>query len=303
MSVRYLFDSSQVRNVDNVKYLLKGYDDDVVEELEEELIYDGPSIDELEAQANAFRRKFEEEKRALLIEQEHQLERQKYVVNEELDVRREEVATEVENARQAWQEEYQAEMARLAEQKEHELEEHRKVLEQEKQQSHDEGYEKGKEEGIAVVLENSDVVIDKLHEITGHILNKRKQIFAEIEGQVIDLLLESIRKIVKTLSQSDEKIVVNNVLVAIRKAQEDGELIVRLNSADVEAVDKLKEKILERVSKNHVLSLVEDHTVDRGGCIIDTDFGSIDARISTQLANLEREIMKLKPIESSGENL
>jgi flagellar assembly protein FliH len=45
------------------------------------------------------------------------------------------------------------------------------------------------------------------------------------------------------------------------------------------------------------IQVVEDSTVDEGGCIIETDFGEIDARISSQLAEMETKIRELSPIK------
>jgi flagellar assembly protein FliH len=42
----------------------------------------------------------------------------------------------------------------------------------------------------------------------------------------------------------------------------------------------------------------EDSSVDSGGCVIETDFGEIDARISSQLAELESEILEVSPIKT-----
>jgi flagellar assembly protein FliH len=43
---------------------------------------------------------------------------------------------------------------------------------------------------------------------------------------------------------------------------------------------------------------MEDTSIDAGGCIIETDFGEIDARISSQLAELEARILEISPIKS-----
>ena len=44
--------------------------------------------------------------------------------------------------------------------------------------------------------------------------------------------------------------------------------------------------------------MLEDSSVERGGCIVETDFGAIDARISSQLAELEEKILEISPIKS-----
>jgi len=48
------------------------------------------------------------------------------------------------------------------------------------------------------------------------------------------------------------------------------------------------------------IQIVEDTTVDPGGCIIETDFGEIDARISSQLSELEQKILEISPIRSKA---
>jgi len=48
------------------------------------------------------------------------------------------------------------------------------------------------------------------------------------------------------------------------------------------------------------MSIVEDTTVDRGGCVIETDFGEIDARIASQLSELEDRILEVAPIRARG---
>ena len=49
------------------------------------------------------------------------------------------------------------------------------------------------------------------------------------------------------------------------------------------------------------VTVVEDSSVDRGGCVIETDFGQIDARISSQLHEIEEKIIELTPIKIRGE--
>ena len=43
---------------------------------------------------------------------------------------------------------------------------------------------------------------------------------------------------------------------------------------------------------------VEDSSVEKGGVIVETDFGSIDARISSQLTELENKILEVSPLKS-----
>ena len=44
--------------------------------------------------------------------------------------------------------------------------------------------------------------------------------------------------------------------------------------------------------------ILEDSSVEKGGCIVETDFGAIDARISSQLTELENKILEVSPLKT-----
>ena len=46
------------------------------------------------------------------------------------------------------------------------------------------------------------------------------------------------------------------------------------------------------------ITVLEDSTVEKGGCVVETDFGSIDARISSQLTELENKILEISPLKT-----
>ncbi|MDE6704594.1 MAG: flagellar assembly protein FliH, partial [Treponemataceae bacterium] len=46
------------------------------------------------------------------------------------------------------------------------------------------------------------------------------------------------------------------------------------------------------------VSVYEDSSVDKGGCIVETDFGSIDARIASQLGELESKVLEISPVKT-----
>jgi flagellar assembly protein FliH len=104
--------------------------------------------------------------------------------------------------------------------------------------------------------------------------------------------------VVKVIADNQREVVISNVVQALRKVRDRGNVVIRVNLADLKlATGHTKEfiRMMEGVKSIHV---VEDSSVDAGGCIIETDFGEIDARISSQLAELETKILGISPIKS-----
>jgi flagellar assembly protein FliH len=67
---------------------------------------------------------------------------------------------------------------------------------------------------------------------------------------------------------------------------------------DVKLSTEHKKEFIDMVEGAKSVQIVEDTTVDPGGCVIETDFGEIDARISSQLTELEQKILEISPIRN-----
>ena len=95
--------------------------------------------------------------------------------------------------------------------------------------------------------------------------------------------------------------VINNVIQSLRKLKGRGDVTIRVNLADLELASSQKKFFQDKVENVKNVTILEDAAVDKGGCIIETDFGQIDARISSQLNEIESKILELMPIKSKTE--
>jgi flagellar assembly protein FliH len=69
-----------------------------------------------------------------------------------------------------------------------------------------------------------------------------------------------------------------------------------VNVQDLQLTAEHIDSFIQKMEGVKDIQVAEDSTVDPGGCIIETDFGEIDARISSQLAELESKIRSVSPI-------
>jgi flagellar biosynthesis/type III secretory pathway protein FliH len=67
-----------------------------------------------------------------------------------------------------------------------------------------------------------------------------------------------------------------------------GVVTLRIHPTDRAAVDAARPSLTQRLAAAVQLRVVDDPTVARGGCVVDTPAGRLDARLETQLAALER---------------
>jgi flagellar assembly protein FliH len=164
------------------------------------------------------------------------------------------------------------------------------------------GYQEGWEEGFKKGEDEVARLVDRIQIILNSTIEKRSEIFVETEQQVINLVLLIAKKVIKVISENQKNVVINNVVQALRKLKSRGDVAIRVNLADLELTSQHKKDFVEMVEGVKSIRILEDSTVDKGGCIIETDFGSIDARISSQLHEIEDRILELMPIQSKGKS-
>ncbi len=140
------------------------------------------------------------------------------------------------------------------------------------------GFEQGRAEGLGSVTEMA----------TSLMLVKEK-FYADAEPEIIKLVMTIAEKVVgKMVRENDD-----SIRSIVRQALESaiGERItVRLNPEDyaVVAADEMEFRdILDRTKR---ISFKEDETVGKGGCIVETEVGTIDAQLETQLKAIKKAL-------------
>lgn len=80
------------------------------------------------------------------------------------------------------------------------------------------------------------------------------------------------------------------VTEALRHVGEPREVIVRANPDDLAALERGKPRVVERCRATRSVTFRGDESIGRGGCIVETELGVVDARLSTQLEAIERAL-------------
>lgn len=271
-----------------------------VEEVEAEPVdvYEGPTVEELRKEAEEYKVQWEAEKQSLLDKAQAEA---KEIVAKAEQAAFDEVKRQTDQAQVA-KTNAEAEAADVLKKANEEAAAIIAQAQEEKQKIHDEAYKTGFDEGREKGYEEGNLeaqrLIDRLHVILDRIMDKRQEILDNTEQQIVELVLLMARKVVKVISENQRNVVMSNVLQALRKVKGRGDVIVRVNLADVKLTTEHTKDFMRAVENIQNITVAEDSSIDRGGCIIETDFGAIDARISSQLAELEQKILEISPIKT-----
>ena len=269
-----------------------------VESLEE---FTGPTLEDLRRESDGFKANWEQEKARLIQVARDEAEE----IKKEAERAAFDEVKRKNNQAQKIRQEAEDEAKRIVEEakkKAEELEaEIQGKVDKVEKEAFGKGHAEGREEGFQEGSQEVERLVDTLQKIISAAIDKRNEIIQESETQVINLVLLISKKVIKVISENQKNVVINNVVQALRKLKSRGDVVIRVNLADVELTSEHISDFMKMVENVKSVTVLEDSSVDRGGCIIETDFGQIDARISSQLHEIEEKIIELAPIRSKGE--
>jgi len=274
--------------------------DEATEEVPEATeVYLGPTADDLRREAELFKAQWEIEKEAMVVSSKTEAE---LIIKDAEDAASKEVqrgADEAQAIKRQAEDEAKKTGAEAAEKIKQMEAESRATLENERKETVEKGYAEGREAGFAEGKAEVERLIQRTQTVLQRAQDKRTEILQETEQEIVNLVLLIARKVVKAITDSQRSVIVSNVIQALRKVKGRGDIIIRVNMADLKLTTAHTKDFISLVEGAKSLQIVEDSTVDEGGCIIETDFGEIDARISSQLSELEAKIREISPIKSS----
>ncbi len=140
-------------------------------------------------------------------------------------------------------------------------------------------------------------LMKQVHAILDQAIEKRRELIKEFEHEVSDLIVLIVQKIVKVMSEKDRSIVIKNIHQSLSLLKDREHFLVRVNTIDLDAVRDEVNSMKKVLKIKGVITVVEDSTIDPGGCVIETELGEVDARISTQLLEMTNKIREVSPIK------
>ncbi len=264
-----------------------------VQPLEE---YTGPTADDLRREAEAFKMTWQGEKESMIAEARAEADR---ILKEAEQRAFEEVkrlTDESQKARQLAEDDKNRTIQESQIQAERTVTDAQDKADEVSRTAYKEGLEKGREEGWTAGQDEIARLNEQLHKVISSAIEKRTEIIEETETQIINMVIQIAKKVVKVISENQKNVVINNCIQALRKLKSRGDVVIRVNLEDVQLTSEHINDFMRMVENVRTITVMEDSSVDKGGCIIETDFGLIDARISSQFKEIEEKILELTPI-------
>ncbi|MFH1624719.1 MAG: FliH/SctL family protein [Pseudomonadota bacterium] len=154
-------------------------------------------------------------------------------------------------------------------------------------EAYEKAFDQGEKAGLEIGRKKAEPFIHSLHETLEGLNTLRQRIYERTEGELVRLTLATARSIIHREITGDKEVILDTIRAALKNVIGVGEIKIKINPFDIAFVREWKPKILSSIDGLKNITLEEDTSILQGGCIVETDFGDIDARIEKQIEEAE----------------
>lgn len=152
------------------------------------------------------------------------------------------------------------------------------------------GHEEGVAAGRSEIETQLGAAVAALQGVVDEARAQRQKIIETAEPELVKLAMAIAERIVHEQITVDPNVVLENVRQALTRLVGREVVTLRVHPADLEMIRAHRDAIAASNDVEH-LRVVEDQRVDRGGVVVETDAGTIDAKISTQIREARRTLL------------
>lgn len=184
-----------------------------------------------------------------------------------------------------------------------EIEEARKqALEEGRQEGYQKGLEEGKQEGYAAgQQEGLDSVAAQREQVLAEIESMQEQLedeyqrkLDELEPKFIDTLTGIYEHIFKVSLKNSRELIVHLIANTMRNIEGSNGYLIHVSKEDYPFVSMEKKELVKGTGiAVDIVDIIEDSTLGRNECMIETGNGVFDCSLGTQLEALNEELRLL----------
>lgn len=171
-----------------------------------------------------------------------------------------------------------------------------------KSEGNAEGKREGTEETTGIYEKKIDALRDEIATFLADLEIAKRKVFRNAEHMLLELCSEIVRKIIGRELSGLNDVVLFTVKKALTHIGQKEKMVVRVAPEDLDLVAQRKDfwaPVGERLSD---ITIEADPAVAKGGCIIDSNAGMVDARLGVQFDELHDLIEKIWDEVVSADN-
>ena len=177
------------------------------------------------------------------------------------------------------------------------------LAEQAKQRGHAQGHQAGlvegrragHEQGLAEARDrfgrDQEKLLAALTGLFDDFDQQKRRMLSQAHKDLVRLALAIAGRVVKRVVAAEPEVAASNVREAVALVNSSSDVVVQVYPAELESVQRFCQQWAEQTGRLDHVRVVADESIDRGGCVIRTDSGQVDATVQGQLDRIAEQLV------------
>lgn len=162
-----------------------------------------------------------------------------------------------------------------------------------KEEGFRQGYENGLKESEVHLREQYNEMLLEASQILDQAYHLKQQIIQEAEPFLIQLSCAIAEKIISRQLTVEPEWIIELIQSILSRRREKGIITLCVAPAHFTYIQDAREELLLHIDSQAELQIIPDPSVQDHGCVVRSNFGSIDAKIDTQLKEIKNVLQHL----------
>jgi flagellar assembly protein FliH len=169
-----------------------------------------------------------------------------------------------------------------------------KIREEARQLGYDEGYKEGFQKGKKEASLEFEPFFKTYDQCVRDLTTFRKKMFGKVEREMLEMVVELTKKIVHHEISIREDSIKDMIRLAVDSVIDKESMVIKVNPADKGYAESFRPELHLLFDEIKNITFEASPAMERGGCVIETNFGTVDAQIKHIDAEIDK-ILNLSP--------
>jgi flagellar assembly protein FliH len=160
------------------------------------------------------------------------------------------------------------------------------------QEAYEKGFEQGEKDGFEIGEKRAVKIVDNIEHLFVEMTQLKETILKRHEKEIIDIIFEIVEAIVHKEVQDGGHVIGDAIVNALELANDTREIQLRVNPDDYAFIENARPELFSRFKDIRSIIVNSDPSLSKGGCILETPKGGIDASIETRLKKIQECLLE-----------
>ncbi len=167
-----------------------------------------------------------------------------------------------------------------------------------KEDANNEGYAVGRKEGFQAGENKAREVfspfLETIQEIIQELTSLRKRMYIKMEREMVEMIVQLTKKIIRFDLADREDSVQDIIRLAVNSVLDRETMVIKVHPEDKTYAESYRPELLRAFGDAKNISFVAHPGVQRGGCVVDSNFGKVEAHLDSLDSQIDK-ILQIAP--------